>query len=81
MREHDANIQLIATARLRLLDDPLEQTQRMTFSQKQQRSAEATLMRHGFARAQRATDFRDCRCMHGEGRYSCPICAVQDGRV
>ena len=24
---------------------------------------------------------RDGRCIHGEGRYSCPICIVQDGRV
>lgn len=29
----------------------------------------------------RSPDFRDGRCMHGEGLYSCPICAVQDGRV
>jgi hypothetical protein len=29
----------------------------------------------------RLPDFRDGRCIHGEGPYSCPICAVQDGRV
>ena len=81
MSEHDAHNALTATARMRALAEPVEDGKLMTFSERMYRAREAALMRHGFARAQRAADFRDGRCVHGEGRYSCPICAVQDGRV
>jgi hypothetical protein len=25
-------------------------------------------------------DFRDGQCVHGESRFTCPLCTVQDGR-
>ena len=109
MSEHDAHAALTATARMRMLTEPVEDAQLMTFSERQYRAREAkqqhtdgvvddAVRKHGYHVAVEATpadypgrmsprvtltyrDFRDGRCMHGEGRYSCPICAVQDGRV
>jgi hypothetical protein len=81
MSEHDANRAMLDTARLRILHDPLEQTQRMTFSQKQQRAAEATMMRHHKGRAQRAADFREHSngTLRREHRLTVHEIAQQDG--
>ena len=88
MSEHDANKALTDTARLRILPDPLEQTQRMPIVDRRRRQAEAVTIRHccytiPVPPADRVEyrDFRDGRCIHGGGIYSCEICAVQLGRA
>ena len=61
MSEHDANRALLDTARLRIVDDPLEQTQCMPVVDRRYRQAEARSMRTGRDPlfAGRSPDFRD----------------------
>jgi hypothetical protein len=51
MSEHDANRMMLDTARLRIIDDPLEQTQRMPVADRRGRQHEGRMM-HEAARGE-----------------------------